>query len=142
MDIKHPYHNSPLIPRHKLYVVVMWKGKIWVEHCAVFGLALSSGIQGLPANATVAILKSKGIRCVLKWVDDFAFIHVPTEPYSPDMVLSFHFDLDTILDITCPLGIPWHSIKTKAKTLHPSLNMLVSVGICVPTLCHFQKRSV
>ena len=93
----------------------MWKGMIWIEHCAVFGLASSSSIQGLSTDATVSILKSNGIINIFKWVDDFAFICVPAKLLSQSTVLVFNYDLDTILGITRPLGIPWHHVKDKGQ---------------------------
>ena len=97
----------------------MWKGMIWVEHCTVFSLASSGSIQGLSADVAVAILKSKGFKNVLKWLDDFAFICVPAKPLSQCTMLLFEYDLDTILDITRLLGIPWHCVKQRPG-LHTS----------------------
>jgi len=99
--------------------MVMWKGMIWVEHCAIFSLASSGGIQGLPADVAVTILKSKGIKNILKWVDDFAFIHMPAKLLSQCAMPLFDYDLDTILDITRPLGIPWHCVKDKGQDFVP-----------------------
>jgi len=49
----------------------MWRGNIYVDHCAMEGLSSASNIQGFPADALVTIFSLKSISPVLKWVDDF-----------------------------------------------------------------------
>ena len=97
----------------------MWQGKVYVEHCAVFGLATSGGIQGHIADATVAILKHHGVDDIKKWVDDFVFFRCPTSstaaPNTPNPIYTYRINLDTILRISKPLGIPWHPITSKVQ---------------------------
>ena len=88
LDIERAYCNSLLSPRHKPYVAVIWRDMIWGEHCTILSLASSGGIQGLPADTVVAILKTKGIEHVIKWVNDFAFICMPIQLLSPDATQS------------------------------------------------------
>ena len=40
---------------------------------------------------------------------------MPINPHAPDTAHTFNFDLDTILVITRPLGIPWHCVKDKGQ---------------------------
>jgi hypothetical protein len=94
----------------------MWDDLIYVEHCAVFGLAPARGIQGAPADALIDILAHEGIAPVLKWVNDFIFFRSPTISCSSSCTgPSFTYDLDSILDISRPLGIPWHPIAVKGQ---------------------------
>lgn len=118
LNIEHTYRNSPIAPKHKAYIAVIWQNKIYVEHCAVFGLATSGGIQGHITDAAVAIFKYHGVDEVKKWVDDFVFFCIPTSHTSSeslDPVFMYHIDLSTILQISKPLGIPWHSITNKGQ---------------------------
>jgi hypothetical protein len=92
----------------------MWAGHIYVEHCAVFGLAPSGGIQGTVADALLDVLVASGITPALKWVDDFVFFHFPL-PNSPPANPHFQFDLKSILSISEPLGIPWHPVSVKGQ---------------------------
>jgi hypothetical protein len=91
---------------------------IYIEHWAVFGLSPAGGIQGTPADAAIAIFMSKGIDFVIKWVDDFAFFRSPINSYTdPSGILRhiFCYDLDMILAISEPLGIPWHPVLSKGQ---------------------------
>ena len=56
LDIKQAYHNSPILPQHKAYLVSFWEGSVYVGHIAVEGLAMAGGIQGCLANAMLDIL--------------------------------------------------------------------------------------
>jgi hypothetical protein len=90
-----------------------WRGHIWPDQCAPFGLA-TGNIQGELADATVDILAAHNIPHVVKWVDNFDFLcHSVASSFAPDgsTVYSYSFDLDTILHITRPLGIPWHDVS-------------------------------
>src|SRR5882724_3562999 len=40
------YRNSQLLPAHKAYVVSMWWGLIYVNHCTMEGLSSAGNIQG------------------------------------------------------------------------------------------------
>jgi hypothetical protein len=96
----------------------MWKGKIYVEHCAVFGLATAGGIQGSVADATVAIFTFLSLDFIIKWVDDFCFFRIPIGSImgpdgKPEYV--YQVNLDTILNASIPLGIPWHPTSVKGQ---------------------------
>src|SRR5882724_9250252 len=96
----------------------MWKGSIYIDHCAMEGLCSAGNIQGCPADSLVAIFHKKSIGPVLKWVDYFAIFHSPvssgTNAYGV-IKYSYSYDLPMIMDITDPLGIPWHQIETKGQ---------------------------
>src|SRR5882724_8545020 len=70
-DIMSTYLNSPLLPAHKTYITLMWCKQIYIDHCTMEGLSLAGNIQSSPADALVAIFKSKTIDKVMKWVEDF-----------------------------------------------------------------------
>jgi len=72
---------------------------------------------------------------------DFAFIHMPAKLLMPDANPIFHYDLNTILDINKPLGIPWHVSRKKARTSPRFLIIPVSTGTCVHTQSRFPKNS-
>src|SRR5882724_3205644 len=84
------------------------------------GLSSAGNIQGAPIDTLIAILKSKSIPNVLKWVDDFVFFCIPST-IPPILHSHTHFQYDynlsTILSITNLLGIPWPSIQSKGKYL-------------------------
>src|SRR5882672_4658539 len=107
------YRNLPLSPRHKAYVASMWRGHIWINHCAMEGLATSGNIQGSPTDALIAILRSKSIQVVMEWVDDLVFFHTPT--HMTDTTYHYLYDITSVKAISDLLGIPWHPFETKGQ---------------------------
>jgi len=67
------FHNSPLLPEHKPYIVYNWNGAFWLEHCVPEGLTLAMGKQGKFADAMLDLLHIAFINFAVKWVDDFTF---------------------------------------------------------------------
>ena len=61
LDIMQAYHNSPIAPRHKLYLAISWEDQIYVGHVAVEGLVMAGGIQGTAVDTLLDILKYHGI---------------------------------------------------------------------------------
>src|SRR6266481_9627667 len=118
LDIAKAYRNSLISPAHKCYLPVMWKDLIYVQHVAIEGLATAGGIQGMIADTCIALLKWKGIHPVVKWVDDFVFFQFPQSSSTlPNdcTAHSYSYDLNSILEFTAPLGIPWHPIANKGQ---------------------------
>jgi hypothetical protein len=116
LDIQRAYRNSPVLPAHKRYIALHWRDKFYIDHVLPFGLATAGGIQGAVADAVVDILEERGIGPTVKWVDDFNLFREPrnTETNPDGITIYFYsYDLDDIIAITLPLGVPWHSITIK-----------------------------
>ncbi|SJK98561.1 uncharacterized protein ARMOST_01829 [Armillaria ostoyae] len=116
LDWVKAYRCSPIIFEHKKYIACMWKGLIYPNHCAPFGLTSSGGIQGTVADAFNDILHANGIPGVFKWVDDYDILRQPTSQrlvLNGDVQYSYAFDLQKILEISRPLGITWHDVSEK-----------------------------
>jgi hypothetical protein len=116
MDIQRAYRNSPVLPAHKRYIALHWRGGYYIDHVLRFGLATAGGIQGTVADAIADILETHGVHWLIKWVDDYNFLREPSgqRPGDKNVTVYIHsFDLDTILVITVPLGVPWHDIIIK-----------------------------
>jgi hypothetical protein len=114
LDITKAYCCSPIASQHTPYIALCWRDYIWPDHCAPFGLTTAGNIQGELADATIDILAAHGIPHVVKWVDNFDFLHHPIASSSTpnsSTVYSYSLDLDSILCITRPLGIPWHDVS-------------------------------
>src|SRR5882672_1172846 len=119
------YHNSPLAPSHKPYVASMWRGGIYIDHCAMEGLSSAGNIQGCPADALVAIFKYKSICPVLKWVDDFVLFRTPSSSYTDTngaITYTYPYDLLTVKHVTDPLGVPWHPIESKGQDFNSTVS--------------------
>jgi hypothetical protein len=62
----------------------------------------------------VDILAKHDIPHVVKWVDNFDFLRYPLSSQTSSdgfTTYTYLFDLSTILNITNPLGIPWHDVS-------------------------------
>src|SRR5882724_6013149 len=124
LDIEHAYHNSPIIPQHKPYLAMSWNDSIYVGHVAMEGLVTAGGIQGNAADALLDILRHHGIPHVFKWVDDVVIFRHPVHSFTSVVgtpEFAYGFDLDSIFDITTPLGVPWHPIETKGQDFSSSV---------------------
>jgi len=96
----------------------MLRGRIYVNHCTMEGLALVGNIQGSPADALVAIFDLMSIGPVLKWVYDFILFCTPSSSYlDVDGVTNYiySYDLPIVMDVTDPLGVPWNPFETKGQ---------------------------
>src|SRR5882724_11858385 len=124
LNIVHAYRNSLLAPQHKAYIASMWHGNIYVDHCAIEGLSSSGNIQGIPADALIAILRHHGVDAVLKLVDKFCLSHIPTHSTLDDKNNSLHhysIDLTSVFSITDPLSVPWHPVMAKGQDFASSI---------------------
>ena len=116
LDMVQAYRNSPIIPEHKKYLAVCWRDEIYVQHNAVEGLSSAGGIQGTPADTCIEILHANDISPVFKWVNDFVIFRSPSDhhttltdrSYDYDTDCTYAYDLTCMMQITDPLGIPWH----------------------------------
>ena len=123
------YRNSPISPKHKPYIAVMWNSDIYVEHCAEFGLAPSGGIQGTVADALIDVFKFHGIKDAMKWVDDFIFFRSPTGSHLSSQFI-YNYDLDTVSSISSPLSIPWHPYWVKGRDFAILVNFVGLLWNC------------
>ena len=118
----------------------MWRQGIYVQHVAIEGLATAGGIQGNVTDACVAILNWHGIKPVVKWVDNFIFFCTPVMP-SPGHAASlphmYPYDLNRILALTTPLGIPWHPISCKGQDFSTTFSYVSfswDLAVCMVTI--------
>jgi len=122
----------------------MWCDKIYINHCAMEGLSSLGNIQGVPADALVAIIKSHGVDNVLKWVDDFCFFCTPSSSCTDSQGgLQHHYSINitSILSVMDPLGIPWHPIATKGQDFASSVMYVGFLWYLSTAQSHFQKKS-
>ncbi|VDC02686.1 unnamed protein product [Peniophora sp. CBMAI 1063] len=103
-DISAAYRITPIRPDQQHVLCILWRGKVYVDRAACFGMASSSGIFGAIADMLVAIYKASGFRIVLKWVDDFVVFRMPGDD----------FDEHDFTHLTEVLGVPWAVAKTRS----------------------------
>ena len=102
-DISMAYRITPIHPNHQNFICVAWKGMVYVDRAACFGLASSAGIFGTIADMLVAIYKASGYHRILKWVDDFFVIALPSDTWSEG----------DFIELTGALGVPWSLEKLR-----------------------------
>lgn len=103
-DVDSAYRDLPVSPLDQPYACVQFQGSIFIDHCLAFGCTSSSGIFGRPADAIVALYKSKAVDDILKWVDDFVFFRYPVSPNPP---FKYHYNESLIWSVAKELGWPW-----------------------------------
>ena len=111
------YHCSPIIFDHKRFIASFWKSLVFPDHCAPFGLSTSGNIQGVPADAICDILMMILLLIIFKWVDDYNIWRTPVTSHtlpSGEVIHSYSVTLQTILDISTPLGIQWHDVSKRS----------------------------
>ena len=116
LDWVKAYRCSPIIFKHKCFIASFWRDFVFPNHCAPFGLSTSGNIQGVPADAFRDILIIILLVAVFKWVDDYNIWRTPTSSTllpSGEIVYSYAVSLQTILDLSAPLGVQWHDISKK-----------------------------
>ena len=74
-----------------------------MDRAACFGLASSAGVFGSIADMLLDIYKHSGFRFIVKWVDDFLVIALPSDSWS---------EAD-FMKLTGLLGVPWSPEKTR-----------------------------
>lgn len=102
-DISAAYRITPIRPDQQHVLCIFWRLKVYLDFAAAFGMASSAGIFGNIADMIVAIYKALGFEHLLKWVDDFFLIRLPSDTWTED---------DFML-VTSVLGVPWALDKTK-----------------------------
>ncbi|KEP46856.1 putative reverse transcriptase domain protein [Rhizoctonia solani 123E] len=110
-DVESAYRQMPIHDDDLPHTVVHWNGDFYIDHRAPFGAASSNGIFGRCGDSMATIYTRRGFGRILKWVDDFVFIHFP--PDSPDgMDAEIFGSVDAVYALADRLGWPWKRAKT------------------------------
>src|ERR1700722_8902237 len=108
-DIAVAYRMVPVCPDQQYALCVYWGGKIHVDRALMFGLSSSAGVFGSVTDMLVAIYKVAGFRYLLKWVDDFLVIRLPSQTWTEDFI-----------QVTEQIRVPWSHAKMRAlASTHP-----------------------
>lgn len=102
-DVSAAYRITPVRPEQQNALCVSWRDRVYVDRALCFGLASSAGVFGSIADMLVALYGAYGFGPILKWVDDFFVIRLPTN----------HFTEADFLALTSPAGVPWSLSKLR-----------------------------
>lgn len=118
-DVDAAFRNIPTHPSACLFLAIMIKGLIHLDHVLNFGASSSQGIFGRVTNAMVRFLLTWGIEAVIKW--DFVFLHYPIG-HLLNGTYDFSYSADLIWSITDKLGQFW--ALAKFVNFAPSFNYI------------------
>ena len=99
LDIRDAYRIVPIHPEERVFLGVQWQGHVYIDCQLPFGLASAPAIFNALADALEWILRQRGIRAVIHYLDDFLILGAPGSPECSQA-------LATTLSICAELGVP------------------------------------
>lgn len=111
LDIAKFHRTTPMCPHHKAWFVILAPdGTYRMEHDCPFGCASSSSNAGMIGSAVADILECEGVGPCSKYEDDFTIFRAPAGIGDGGGYV-FDYAKPRVLEITKPLGVPWHPEK-------------------------------
>ena len=74
IDIKNAYRVVPVHPSDRPLLGMRWEGKEYVDSALPFGLRSAPKIFSTIADTLEWILQSKGVKCIMHYLDNFVTI--------------------------------------------------------------------
>lgn len=101
IDIQNAYRLVPIHPADRRFLGVSWQGSVYVDCQLPFGLATAPAIFNAIAEALEWILRSRGVRHVIHYLDDFLLLG---HPNSDECAIALHTTLATCHELGVPLA--------------------------------------
>ena len=106
LDIKEAYRIIPIHPDDHRFFGVCWQGQVYVDCQLPFGLASAPVIFSALGEALEWILRQRGVKAVIHYIDDFLLLGPPSSPECKEALAVTHQ--------TCQeLGVPIAPEKTE-----------------------------
>ena len=99
LDVKAAYRLIPVHPEVRLLIGFEWRGAHYADARLLFGLCSAPKIFTAVADALEWILRSKGVRYIDHYLDDYI-------AFGPAGSLECSHALDIIQQTCCELGVP------------------------------------
>ena len=109
VDIQEAYRIIPIHPEDRRFLGITWHNQVYVDCQLPFGLASAPAIFSAVGEALEWILRQRGIRAIIHYIDDFLLLGSPASPECQRA-------LTIILDTCRELGIPVAPEKTEGPT--------------------------
>ena len=101
LDIKSAYRIVPVHPEDRQFLGMQWEGKLFIDTALPFGLRSAPKVFNAVADALEWIMRSRGIRYVAHYLDDFIFIGAPESEECAD---SLYIALSTCEELGAPVA--------------------------------------
>ena len=109
VNIHDAYRLVPIHPADRPFLGVSWRDRVFVDCQLPFGLASAPAIFSAIAEALKWVLRERGVRCMLHYLDDFLLLG---SPYSDECSQALAITMSTCSE----LGIPLALDKTAGST--------------------------
>ena len=102
IDIRNAYRLIPVHPDDRQCLGVSWHGQVFVDCQLPFGLASSPAIFSAVAEALEWILRSRGVRCIMHYLDNFLLLGAPG---TDECEQALRMTLSTCAELGVPLAL-------------------------------------
>jgi len=110
IDVQHAYRIIPIHPQDRWLLGMVWQDKLYVDTTLPFGLRSAPKIFTAVADAVEWILKRRGVRFIIHYLDDF--LMVGGQEYAACAA-----QLKTVLNTFEELGLPIAMNKLEGPTV-------------------------
>ena len=137
VDIRDAYRIVPIHPHDRPFLGVLWQDSIYVDCQLPFGLASAPAIFNSLADALEWILRRRGVRAVVHYLDNFLVLGSPNSMECAEA-------LETTLTTFAKLGVPVALDKVEGPSTHLSFlgieldSQNLRVSLPQEKLCHLR----
>ena len=102
LDIQDAYRLVPIHPADRRFLGVSWQGSVYVDCQLPFDLASAPAIFNALAEALKWILRARGVKYIIHYLDDFLLLG---HPNSDECSVALHTSLVTCHELGVPLAL-------------------------------------